>query len=127
MSFPFSDLGPELVATFATHKPVTRVRRGASTVAHGFTTEAAPSRAAIEAVIYPASYRDMQVLPEGKRTEESLHVISTAELRTALEGQYPADRLEYQGRVYEVAQVKDWNANAGFWSVIAVRIAAENG
>lgn len=122
MSFPFTDLGPDIVGTFATPKPVTRVRRGASTVSHGFVTEAAPLRTPIRAVIYPASYRDIQLLEEGKRTEETLHVIATTELRTAREGQHPADRLEYLGRVYEVSAVKDWNANANFYSVLATRV-----
>lgn len=127
MSFPFTDLGPELVGTFNSPVPITRVRRGLSAVAHGFTTEAAPQRIGAKAVVYPASYRELQALPEGKRTEETIHVITLTELRTAAEGQHPADRLEYNGRVYEVASVKDWSANANFYSVLAVRVAAENG
>lgn len=122
MSFPFSTLGPTLVGTFASPKPVTRVRRAASVVAHGFTTEAAPQRLPIKAVVQPATGKDLQVLPEGKDVEEAISVISTTELRTAEPGKHPADRIEWSGRVFEVAKVKDWNANANFYSVIATLV-----
>lgn len=122
MSFPFSDLGPDIVGTFASPVPVYRVRRGASTVSHGFVTEAAPVRTRITAIVQPATGKDLQVLEEGKRTEETIKVISTTDLRAAVVGQHPADRVEYAGATYEVAKLKDWNANARFYSVLATRV-----
>lgn len=123
MSFPFNDLGPCLVDTFASPAPVVRLRRGHTALdANGFIVTVAPSRVTIKAVVYPATGRDMEVLPEGKRGEETIHVISTADLRTAVPGSYPSDQIEYQGKTYEVSMFKDWNANARFYSVLATRV-----
>lgn len=123
MSFPFTDLGPELVGTFASPAAVVRVRRGASTLdANGFAVVGASSSQTIRAIVYPATGRDMAALPEGKRTEETIKVITTEELRTAAPGSGPADRLTYQGKTYEVATLKDWNADARFYSALATRV-----
>lgn len=123
MTFPFSSLGPNLVAAFGSPASVYRVRRGHTTLdANGFTTVAAPQKVKIKAVVYPATGRDVEVLPEGKRTEETIHVISTTDLRTASPGVNPSDQIEYQGKTYEVALLKDWNANANFYSVLATRV-----
>lgn len=123
MTFPFSSLGPNLVKAFASPTPVYRLRRGHTTLdADGFIVTAAPQRVQIKAVIYPATGRDVEVMPEGKRTEEIIHVISTTELRTASPGANPSDQIEYQGKTYEVSLLKDWNANANFYSVLATRV-----
>jgi hypothetical protein len=126
-TFPFSDMGPDLVSLFGTPRTVTRVRRGKTVIVDGFADLAVPQRQPLRAIVYPATYRDVQVLEEGKRTEETLHVITTEELRTVLEGVYYADQIEYQGRLYEVASVKDWSANANYYSVLATRVAGAMG
>lgn len=123
--FPFTDLGPELVATFATPAPVYRVRRGASAVVDGFATPATPQRQRIAAVVYPATGKTLRALPEAKRYEETIKVISQVELRTAQEGAHYADVIEYQGKTYEVATLMDWSANANFYSALCTRTIPE--
>lgn len=123
MSFPFYDLGPDLVDTFASPVPVYRLRRGHTALdGDGFISTAAPQRVQIKAVVYPATGRDVMVLPEGKRGEETIHVISVADLRGPSPGANPADQIEYQGKTYEVQTLKDWSANARFYSVLATRV-----
>jgi hypothetical protein len=123
MSFPFSDLGPDLVLTFATPLPVWRLRRGATTLdGNGFVIKTAPMRTQITAVIYPATGKDVRVMPEGKRTEEIIKVISTSELRAELPGVYPSDQIEYQGKTFEVSAQADWSANANYYSVLCTRV-----
>jgi hypothetical protein len=121
--FPFSDLGPDLVLTFATPLPVWRLRRGATTLdGNGFVVKATPQRDKITAVVYPATGKDVQVMPEGKRTEEIIKVISTSELRTERPGFHPSDQIEYQGKTFEVSAQADWSANAGYYSVLCTRV-----
>lgn len=75
----------------------------------------------IEAVIVPASGRQLERLPEGQRTKDVIAIYSPTELRTASVAGAPADQVEWSGAQYQVQSVKAWNEAGGFFEALAVR------
>jgi hypothetical protein len=105
---------------------VTVARRATGSLAQGRYTPASPTTFTIpDAVVSPATGRDLLRLPEGVRTREVLAILSTVELRTANEhAATPADVVTYKGRAYEVQTVEDWTDNGGFWRALAAKVEA---
>lgn len=52
--------------------------------------------------VQPVSGQELMVLPEGLRTRETVKIYTDTELNTAEFNQRP-DRLEWRGKVYEIA------------------------
>jgi len=75
-------------------------------------------------VVAPATPRDLQVLPEGLRTEGAMRFFSKQELRTAHagDGGFSADRIVFDESTYELQQVESWEHQGAFWSAIGIRM-----
>lgn len=99
--------------------PVTRTAAG--TYVGGSYVPGATVSLTVEAVVVPASGRQLERLPEGQRSKDTIAIYSPTELRTASVDGPPADRLTWQGASYEVQSVKPWNEAGGFFEALAVR------
>jgi hypothetical protein len=98
-----------------------RVTAGSWSQTTGEYTAGATTLSTIEAVIVPASGRQLQRLPEAQRSTEAIAIYTATALRTAEASGAPGDRVTYGGRVFEVQSVKPWNEAGGFCEAIAVR------
>lgn len=81
----------------------------------GVWTPAAATAFTLQASATQASGRDLQRLPEGRRTTGGIRLITTTELRVG-------DRVTWQGSDYEVGAVANWSAVGGFWDAIASQV-----
>jgi hypothetical protein len=101
------------------HQTATVTRRVGSYVA-GVWTDAAPSTILIVGTIQPARGNDLQRLPEGKRNEEAIRIITRTELRTAQAGTTTqSDTVAWRGATWEVDQVQTYDG--AFYDAVATR------
>jgi hypothetical protein len=92
--------------------------------ATGFYSADSTTDSEVLAIIAPASPRELEMLPEGERTKEVISVFTKEQLRTLVEGTggTPADRITYNGKVWEVKQVNDYGSQAGYYFALATRL-----
>ncbi len=67
--------------------------------------------------------RQLQRLPENQRADEVIRIDSSTLLRTAnnVTG-VPADRILYNGEVFEVHVITDWVQHANYCQALAVKV-----
>jgi len=101
-------------------------RTPAGSYVNGVAVPGTPTTLQITAAIYQASGRDLERLPEGRRSVATIKVFTTTQLRTGAqqgqggtEGQYQADRISYNGLQYEVQQVGRHPGAVDFYSCLA--------
>lgn len=107
----------DAIARFAT--PHTVKRAGGAFVSGRWQAGAA-EEIGIDASVQPATAKELERLPEGQRTRETLAVYTTTELRIAAPGQ-AADRLEHDGVTYEVQSVEPWGVG-GYFKALAAKV-----
>lgn len=89
--------------------PVQVTRTSPGSYVKGVHQPGESSTFGIVASVQPASGRDLLRLEEGQRTRETITVFTPDDLRTADEAAgTPADRIEWQGSLYEVQLVENW-------------------
>ena len=73
--------------------------------------------------VQPISGEERQSLPEAARTKDvrQFFLMDTVQPLSQTD-QRPADQLEYEGRLWEPLTDGNWNENANYWDVIAVRV-----
>lgn len=100
------------------------VRRvtGADTIgADGFEIPAATSNVTVKIHIEPAKQQDMLMLPEGKRFESGIVLLSADELKAAdVATGKDGDVIEYQSSDWEVVHAERW-VQGQHWRAIAIR------
>lgn len=103
--------------------PVTlvRIRASAPAIERGRVVPDADAEADFVANVQPTSGRDLQRLPEGARSSETITVWSKTELRTATSNA-PADRVRYRGRIYEAQSLEDWSQLGGYFKAICAAV-----
>lgn len=110
------------IARLGHPSPVKLIRFGPGSYENGRFVAGEQTELEITASVQPASGRDLQRLPEGQSTRETISVWSPAELRTATDAAgASADRIEWQGRVYEVQLVEPW-APGQYWRAVAAKV-----
>ena len=106
--------GADLIARMATGSYVVTRRAAATTDSHGRKVAGATSSFTIIAVIVPASGRDLQRLPEGRRTQETRQVITSTPLLVGGQGSAnEADLVAVDGQTWEVQLVENWRQPGG--------------
>lgn len=96
---------------------VTRAAEGSRT--KGRFVAGSTSTLNVDAVVQPMSGMEMQELPEGMRTDETIRIYSATELYTDAGGTRDPDLFAYNGNSYEVKIVNRWSEAGGYWKVIA--------
>lgn len=77
----------------------------------------------IQASVQPTKTKDLQLLPEGQRSEGAIDIFSTERLFTArLSETRTADNVLYNGVRYEVQVVEDWFDLGGYFRSMATRL-----
>jgi hypothetical protein len=69
-----------------------------------------PTQVAFTASVQPANAKELQNLPEGRRTKSAFMLYTDTELLTSEDGATPkkADRITIAGDVFEVMTVERW-------------------
>ena len=110
--------GLDVLAT----ETATRIRR-TGTWTGGVFGETARSTTTLACSAQPARGRDLEQLPEAKRSMGAF--ITRTNIRTADESGQMADLITYDGSNYEVAHAEQWPPGSGvFTKAIAVRVEA---
>lgn len=90
-------------------KPVTIKRRGAGSYVNGFWQAASESTLTIQASVQPAGERDVQLLPEGRRSNGAFRLFTDAALQVAQEGTgLNNDVAVLEGAEYEIMAEMPW-------------------
>jgi hypothetical protein len=116
------------VSSFA--KPYTVKRQNGSLV-NGTWVATAPDDVAIMASVQPATARDMQNLPQGRRTNGAYVLYSDTEMLTTIAGDNDlgldprkADRITLFGEVFETMIVDPWqNDVLNHYRVLVAKVA----
>jgi hypothetical protein len=79
--------------------------------------------------IQPLTPDEVKLLPEGRRTAETLKMYLETQVRASDEkAQTAADRIEHAGKLYEVFGVEDWSrTDIPHFKVILVKIDGQGG
>lgn len=90
----------------------------------GLIENDAPSSTTMDAVVQPSGPKDVERLPEGERTIESIVIFTSTPLVAAdVTAQVRSDEIEWRGKRYEVRAVEDWTQSVLPHSkAIAVRV-----
>ena len=126
MTIPFASLGAPLLASFGAQALVTIERRAASAgidPATGHWTSGAITSTPTDAVVLPVTSAEASALPEGLRADRMIQLFTLTALLMADEatGQQ-ADVVLWQARRWQVVQVEDWTAQAGYAHAFAARM-----
>jgi hypothetical protein len=99
-------------------EPFTRVRSVAGTYVDGRAVrDPAPAALVTRGSVTPAKHDDLQRLPEGRRADRVLRVLTSTELRLAPQ----ADRVLYRGEEFEVGFVSPWHVG-NFYDALIIRV-----
>lgn len=108
-------------AFFGWEEDLTVLRAAEGSYANGLWSGGSPSETTIRAHVQNANPRDLQVLPEGLRTTESIKIFSKTLFKTVEEaGQTNADTVQYEGFNWLVHSVAR-RTIGGYFKSIAVR------
>jgi len=100
-------------------------RRPHATFTAGIAVPQSPTTITITASVYQATGRDLQRLPEERRSIATMRIFTTtrlyvgAEIGTGTEATYDADRITIDGVVYELQTVGAWPGQVGFYDCLA--------
>jgi hypothetical protein len=113
-----------LISSFSTGT-YTVSRRVASTYTKGNPVSAIPSTFTIDAAVIPATGKDLQRLPEGRRAIESKTVYTPTLLYTGGQGEAnEADWISIDSANWEVQHVETWEADASFYVCVVQKAMA---
>lgn len=101
----------DAISSFSTGT-YTVTRRAAGTYVDGVLVLGSSSTFTIDACVQPATGRQIRVLPEGQRSDETIAIWTTTALRTR-DAAGAADEISYKGVTFVVANVKQWEAFGG--------------
>ena len=107
----------------------TVTRTAAGTFAAGIAVPGAISSVTITAAVYQATGRDLERLPEARRSIESRVLFTVTRLYTGAqhgvttEGDYEADRVAIDGRAFELQHVGAFPGSPGYYSCIVQAVA----
>jgi hypothetical protein len=109
----------DLIESFATGT-YTVTRRAAAAFVIGRAGTPGTSTLAIRASVYPATGRDLQRLPEGRRSLETRTLHTTTQLLVATEGGNNCDLVTIDGQQWEVQMCETWPSapNLAFKAIV---------
>lgn len=116
-----------IIARLSTHTNVAVTRHAsAPTYPGGIANIGAPTTFTIaSATVWPANGRDLERLPEGRRSTETRNFASAVQLLVGAENGPEADliNLDGNGTLWEVQTSAEWDAASGYWLSLIQRPA----
>ncbi len=110
------------ISGFASASPITRQRQAAGTDSFGIRTPGAVTSTVIVGC-FVRGYADELLLPAGERTNEVGTLYTAADLQTVqAPGGAPADKVQYEGEVYEVTALRNWSTHGGFVEAACTKV-----
>ena len=110
----------DLISEFGDLYTITR--RAAATYVNGIAVPGATTTLQTTAAFWPASGRDLQRLPEGRRSLATMAGVSTEKLVLGGQGgANEADLITIDGEPWEVQTVGTWPNNPRFYTVVVQR------
>jgi hypothetical protein len=105
-------------------KDVTVTRTAANAIgADGLFTAGSTTTFTARMVIWPASGRDRQLLPEGQRGNNAVSFVSSIRLEpTIAPSGRPGDRFSHDGYTFEVTRSSPWGELANVYGGVAVAV-----
>lgn len=113
------DMG-DAIALLGTGSYELRRRAAPTTYVNGRRVDPAMVSSTITGAVQPASGSDVQRLPEGVSSDETLVIFTTTSLYGALTGE--PDRVVVGGVEYQVAKVEPWEANGNYCRALLTRV-----
>jgi len=110
-------------AAFSQGSRIVKVRRSTGALIDGRWVVSGDHDSTIHAAVRPITPSLRKLLPEGRRTEDSITLLTRKTLtveRTSAGGAASPDRVFYDGWWWEVVGEKSWKEN-GFYRYVAVR------
>lgn len=102
----------------------TVTRRAAATYVAGILTPGATSTLSIVAAVVPATGRDLERLPEARRSVETRAVFTATALKIGAQAApYESDLVSIEGDSWEVQHLETWPGLAGYYRAIVQRKA----
>ncbi len=120
-----TDFSSMIADPFFASSNVTQRRFTAGTLSTTTGRFASPTSAdtAIVACVQRPSGRQLQLLPEGQRADESLIVYTATSCRTAdVASQLLADHILFESVAYEVQAVSDWQPHGNFYQLVCRKV-----
>lgn len=115
----------DLIESLGTGTYTVTRRAAATTDGHGRAVAGSTSTLTITAGVQPASGRDLQRLPEGRRTIETRVVYTITPLLTGGKGAAnEADLISIEGATYEVELAQKWSSSTPYYRCIVQQRAA---
>lgn len=103
-------------------KSITATPRTTGTLVDGIYTETASTPFTIQASVQPASARDLQLLPEGRRLSKTYRLYTDTSLHSLSTSQNP-DRVTLEDGEYEVVTKDPWhNAVVPHYKYLVVKL-----
>lgn len=104
--------------------PVTVIRSLPSASIKGRVQAPVEKRFAADLSVQPLSSRELQLLPEGMRTQERVKAYGVVELKTAKTSECKIpDRFVYKGAEWQIDKVGDWSDVGCYYRYEAVRLS----
>lgn len=115
----------QIIENLATHTDVAVTRRAAATYPAGIYIPGANTTIVLPfAVIVPTSGRELQRLPEERRSIETRTVYTAAQLLVGAQaGANEADLVNVDGVAWECQSSSEWDASTGYCAAIIQRPA----
>ena len=110
----------QAIRTVSEEIEIQRTLAGAYDV-YGRWNARAPEAFKIRASVQPSSPKELEDVPENRRSKSSITIYSTTLLKTVSPETQP-DRLTWHGDVYEVIKVEEWCEIGGYCKVIATKV-----
>lgn len=111
------------VVSHLPNQTLTITRTGAGSYTNGVYSGGATSSIVVQAIVWPATHKELQLLPESLRSRASLGIISKDTIRSANDpAGYQGDRFTFDGSIWEIQSVSSWSAQANFYHGIASKV-----
>jgi hypothetical protein len=94
---------------------------GATTYLDGVRVPPSTTASTILALVTPTSGRQLERLPEGLRSNETITIYTKTQLQTVAPTAEP-DVVIYNGASYQVESVERWQQSGSFWVALAQRV-----
>lgn len=110
-----------VIDSLATTQTLAVTRRSAVAWVNGRPVEGPTTPLSLTAVVYPSTPDELQILPEGRRSERAITIVTKQALQIP-KADTGGDLIAYDDETFEVQKLQYWGDSGNFWSAIAVKV-----